>query len=112
LHGHDFWIIGQETAVFDIDTVKWNLINPPRRDVASLPANGYLAIAFKKDNPGSWLLHCHIAWHASEGFAMQFVERESEIAISMTDTNTFMDTCSAWSDYTPTEKFGQDDSGI
>lgn len=57
-------------------------------------------------------MHCHIAWHASEGFAMQFVERESEIAISMTDTDVFEDTCTAWDSYTKTEIFGQDDSGI
>ncbi|TVY39689.1 Laccase [Lachnellula subtilissima] len=112
LHGHDFWVIAQETATFDIDTVTWNLDNPPRRDVASLPGNGFLAIAFKKDNPGSWLMHCHIAWHASEGFAMQFVERQSEIAVTMTDTNTFDDTCSAWNKYTPNQAFPQEDSGV
>jgi hypothetical protein len=87
-------------------------VNPPRRDVASLPGNGYLAIAFKKDNPGSWLVHCHIAWHASQGLALQFVESESDIAVSMTDTAAFEDTCSAWDDYTPTEFYMQDDSGI
>jgi FtsP/CotA-like multicopper oxidase with cupredoxin domain len=66
LHGHDFWIIAQDTGVFDAATTPLNLINPPRRDVASLPGNGYLAIAFKKDNPGSWLLHCHVSYHHSE----------------------------------------------
>ncbi|TVY92286.1 Laccase [Lachnellula willkommii] len=112
LHGHDFWVIAQETSTFDIDTVTWNLDNPPRRDVASLPGNGFLAIAFQKDNPGSWLMHCHIAWHASEGFAMQFVERESEIALTMTDTNAFDDTCTAWNKYTPNEVWPQEDSGV
>ena len=80
--------------------------------MASLPGNGYLAIAFKKDNPGSWLMHCHIAWHASEGLAMQFVESESEIAALITDTANFEDICTAWDAYTPTEIFLQDDSGI
>ncbi|KAH6682559.1 laccase precursor [Halenospora varia] len=112
LHGHDFWIIAQDTGTFDMSTTTMNLINPPRRDVASLPGNGYLAIAFKKDNPGSWLVHCHIAWHASEGFALQFVESESDIALTMTDAATFDDTCSAWNAYTPTEVYLQDDSGI
>ena len=112
LHGHDFWILGQATGIFDLSTSTLNLINPPRRDVASLPANGYLAIAFKKDNPGSWLLHCHIAWHASQGLAMQFVESEDDIAISLTDTDIFEDTCAAWNAYTPTELYLQGDSGI
>jgi len=43
---------------------------------------------------------------------MQFVERESEIALSLTDTDTFNDTCAAWNKYTPTEIFAQGDSGI
>ncbi len=25
-----------------------------------LPAGGWLVIAFPTDNPGAWLLHCHI----------------------------------------------------
>lgn len=96
LHGHDFWVIGQATGQFDIDSSDLNLVNPPRRDVASLPANGYLAIAFKKDNPGSWLMHCHIAWHASQGLAIQFVERESEIGQSMANVQMSEDNCAAW----------------
>ncbi|KAJ8062156.1 hypothetical protein OCU04_008716 [Sclerotinia nivalis] len=114
LHGHDFFIVGQEPAVFDpVKTpATFNLINPPRRDVAALPAGGYLAIAFKLDNPGSWLLHCHIAWHASEGLAMQFVESESSIAVGMRDTAIFENTCKNWDAYVPTEEFDQDDSGI
>jgi hypothetical protein len=89
-----------------------NLINSTCRDVATLPGNDYLAIAFKKDNPGSWLLHCHIAWHASQGLAMQFVESQSDISFSMMDTEAFEDTCQAWNAYTPTEVYMQDDSGI
>lgn len=112
LHGHDFWVIGQATGQFDLATSDLNLVNPPRRDVASLPANGYLAIAFKKDNPGSWLLHCHIAWHASQGLAMQFVESESDIAVSMTNTDISEDNCSAWTSYAADAVFPQDDSGI
>lgn len=57
-------------------------------------------------------MHCHIAWHASQGLALQFVESESDIAVSMTDTAAFEDSCSAWNDYMPTEFYMQDDSGI
>lgn len=112
LHGHDFWVIGQSSDVYNPATATFNLVNPPRRDVASLPGNGYLAIAFKLDNPGSWLMHCHIAWHASEGFGLQFVETESAIAATITDASVFTDTCSAWVDYTSSEVFPQEDSGI
>ena len=62
LHGHDFVILGQGTTTYDVastpKTFKYD--NPPRRDVALLPQNGYLAIAFRPDNPGVWLVHCHI----------------------------------------------------
>nr|CAM12502.1 laccase precursor [Helotiaceae sp. UHH 1-13-18-4] len=112
LHGHDFWVIGQSTGTFDLETTVVNLKNPPRRDVASLPSGGYLAIAFKKDNPGSWLLHCHIAWHASQGLAMQFVESEASIIGTLADTATFEDNCAAWTTYSTSEKWAQDDSGI
>lgn len=40
-----------------------------------LPAGGWLVLAFETDNPGAWLMHCHIAWHVSEGLAVQFLER-------------------------------------
>lgn len=51
----------------------------PKRDTALLPASGHLVIAFKTDNPGAWLLHCHIGWHLEQGFGVQFVEREDEV---------------------------------
>lgn len=53
LHGHDFWVLAQSTGVYSGDVSEFNLSNPPRRDVASLPGNGYLAIAFELDNPGA-----------------------------------------------------------
>lgn len=62
LHGHDFAILAQSQAPYDVNTSisTFNFNNPPRRDVALLPIKGYLAIAFRPDNPGVWLLHCHI----------------------------------------------------
>lgn len=67
IHGHDFVILAQETNAFNETTEvpKFNFDNPPRRDVALLYAGGYLALAFKPDNPGVWLVHCHIAFHAA-----------------------------------------------
>lgn len=91
-------------------------MNPPRRDVASLPGNGYLAIAFKLDNPGAWLVHCHIAWHASQGLSLEFVESETQISgvsVTAAEKTLLTDTCDAWSSFTQTaEYYGQDDSGI
>jgi FtsP/CotA-like multicopper oxidase with cupredoxin domain len=59
LHGHDFLIIAQGTGKYT-DDVPLKLDNPPRRDTAMLPASGYLVMAFQTDDPGAWLMHCHI----------------------------------------------------
>jgi hypothetical protein len=52
LHGHDFALLSQGIGPFDESTAIIKRDNPPRRDVALLPGNGYLLIAFKIDNPG------------------------------------------------------------
>lgn len=67
LHGHDFYILAQDTGTYVEGTTTLGLTNPPRRDVAMLPSAGYLVIALLTDNPGAWLMHCHIGWHTSEG---------------------------------------------
>lgn len=88
-----------------------NLDNPPRRDVANLPASGYLVIAFLTDNPGVWLMHCHIGWHTSEGLALQFVERESEIAALM-DYESANATCAKWEAFATSIGLEEEDSGV
>ncbi|XDG05931.1 hypothetical protein ABKA04_005546 [Annulohypoxylon sp. FPYF3050] len=110
LHGHDFYVLAQDTGTYSSD-VTLNLDNPPRRDTAMLPASGYLVIAFETDNPGVWLMHCHIGWHTSEGFALQFVERYDEIA-GITNSTTLTDQCSTWTTFQDSEDIDQDDSGI
>ena len=91
-----------------------NFDNPPRRDVALLPAGGYLIIAFKADNPGSWLLHCHIAWHASSGLALQIIEREADISDTITPDRMgeTKRVCGKWNKWLADHHLEQDDSGI
>ena len=87
--------------------------------MALLPANGYLVLALRADNPGAWLVHCHIAWHASSGLAVQILEREPAINISRESMAGVRRVCDQWNDwygnksnwYDPTGEF-QDDSGI
>ncbi|KAK4227794.1 putative laccase [Podospora fimiseda] len=79
LHGHDFAILQQaENTLFKPENIRINRLNPPRRDVVMMPTKGFIIIAFKADNPGSWLLHCHIAAHASAGLALQILERQAD----------------------------------
>ncbi|KAJ9268843.1 CAZyme family AA1 [Paecilomyces variotii] len=108
LHGHDFFILAQGTGTYNSSDLG-SLTNPPRRDTAMLPSSGYLVLAFKTDNPGAWLMHCHIGWHTEEGFALQFIERYSEIS-GLIDYDTLDTTCAAWKSYESENDVEQDDS--
>ncbi|KAK6212846.1 hypothetical protein LQW54_004936 [Pestalotiopsis sp. IQ-011] len=61
LHGHDFFVLAQGTGNFTSD-VTLKTTNPMRRDVAMLPAAGYIVMAWKTDNPGVWLMHYRMAY--------------------------------------------------
>jgi FtsP/CotA-like multicopper oxidase with cupredoxin domain len=110
LHGHDFFILAQGTGTYSSSDIT-TLTNPPRRDTAVLPSSGYLVVAFKTDNPGAWLMHCHIGWHTEEGFAIQFLERWEE-ARKLIDYSTLNSTCENWTAYTTEATVEQDDDGI
>lgn len=132
LHGHDFHILAAGKGLFTPSTAELNRKNPPRRDTATLPGNGYLVIAFESDNPGympapswmslarladdtyrSWLMHCHIAWHASQSMALQFVEREVEIPRLIEPVmDDFRNRCARWDEYSSSAPYHQDGSGI
>ena len=112
LHGHDFYLLGQKAGSLlppnapggappvlfsQADVSSLNFQNPPRRDTAMLVNNGWTVIGFQTDNPGTWLMHCHIVWHIDGGLGLQFVERESEIKDYV--DSTFSNTCSAYASY-------------
>ncbi|KAN0068546.1 Multicopper oxidase domain containing protein [Elaphomyces granulatus] len=96
LHGHDFALLAQSEIPYNSSTAVIKRDNPPRRDVALLPSGGYIIIAFKTDNPGVWLIHCHIAWHASSGLAMQVLENVRDISIPTQALQTLQQTCKKW----------------
>lgn len=119
LHGHDYCVLAQGSTPFDPNNYTKLLNNPTRRDVAMLPVNGYLLIAFPVDNPGTWLMHCHIAWHASSGLALQFVEMPKKIGSLVKSAGVLPkleENCAKWAKHydTVNEKKHalQDDSGI
>jgi FtsP/CotA-like multicopper oxidase with cupredoxin domain len=61
LHGHQFWVLG--------DPANPNLVDPPRRDVVTVPRGAAMAVQFRADNPGRWMFHCHIDPHMVAGMA-------------------------------------------
>lgn len=76
----------------------------------------YVVIAFKTDNPGSWLLHCHIAAHAGEGLDLQILERSQEAAAMWPKGGRPFGeaerVCGNWKQWWADIKILQDDSGV
>ena len=58
-HGHDFFVVATSEAP-DAEALYGPVFL--RRDVVSIPANGWARIRFVADNPGVFLIHCHIEW--------------------------------------------------
>ncbi|KAK0639775.1 laccase 3 [Cercophora newfieldiana] len=111
LHGHDFFILGQSDQEFNPDTFVPQTVNPPRRDVAMINGLGYIVIAFQTDNPGAWLLHCHIGWHTSQGFALTFMEHIDKVK-GLVDSGPLLKQCSDWKTFAAEKKIKQHDSGV
>lgn len=68
---------------------------------AAGPGNppGYTVIGFQTDNPGVWLMHCHIIWHVDGGLALQYVERPDEIDTGSYLGSSFESECSSLKSY-------------
>ncbi|KAF7923683.1 uncharacterized protein EAE98_007501 [Botrytis deweyae] len=60
--------------------------------------------------PEAWIMHCHIAWHTSEGLAVQILERESEL-VDLLDGDLLNAKCAAWDSYALADNVIQPDSG-
>ena len=82
-----------------------------------------MILAFKADNPGTWTMHCHIAWHASSGLALQILERDgtpTAPSIPVGGRSEIERVCQVWDQWVgnrqnwwdPKAVLFQDDSGI
>ncbi|CAL1368683.1 unnamed protein product [Linum trigynum] len=71
IHGYNFYVVGMGTGNFNPakDPANFNLIDPPHRNTIGTPPGGWVAVRFVADNPGIWLLHCHIDSHLTWGLA-------------------------------------------
>nr|UDM55696.1 laccase-15 [Stevia rebaudiana] len=77
LHGHSFYVVGWGFGNFNKsrDPLNYNLVDPPLQQTIAVPKNGWTAIRFKADNPGVWLMHCHLERHISWGMEMTFITK-------------------------------------
>ncbi|CAG8126824.1 unnamed protein product [Penicillium salamii] len=76
LHGHQFQVL-QRTGINGgyYNGLFSNVSQTPiKRDTIMIQNNGHTVIRFRADNPGVWLLHCHIEWHMEAGLAVTLIE--------------------------------------
>jgi FtsP/CotA-like multicopper oxidase with cupredoxin domain len=71
IHGHSCWVLGSGYKLTGIGT-DLNTINPVRRDTFTLPNHGWITVRLVANNPGIWLLHCHVTWHMILGMSLVF----------------------------------------
>lgn len=82
-HGGKMYLIGQGLGPFPWATVaeamqavpaSFNLATPPRRDTFATAAttnqSAWLAVRYYSNDPGAWLLHCHISSHFDGGMSV------------------------------------------
>lgn len=81
MHGSGFAVVGigklnksiKVSEVIDLDKrgqLLRNLDNPPVKDTVTVPVGGYTIFRFVADNPGTWMLHCHLNFHSEIGMAL------------------------------------------
>ncbi|XP_051130430.1 laccase-17-like [Andrographis paniculata] len=78
LHGNNFFVVGEGFGNYDPqnDPTKFNLGDPVERNTVGVPSGGWVAIRFRADNPGVWLMHCHFDVHTSWGLRMAWIVQD------------------------------------
>lgn len=82
LHGHSFYVLSSfrmegrggwgSYNPYDPASVMrmpLNLENPLVKDTVSVPRRGHVVLRVVADNPGLWMLHCHMMVHMGTGMA-------------------------------------------
>ena len=54
-------------------------------------------------------MHCHIAWHVSDGLAVQFLEAKDQSPLG---DAAWQQTCSKWNEYVEDPEYPKTDSGL
>ena len=74
MHGHHFWVLGYGNGSYisSESNSELNMVNPPMRDTVTVFPGSYTVFRFVADNPGTWLLHCHIFYHQYMGQLLAF----------------------------------------
>ncbi|ORX66211.1 hypothetical protein DL89DRAFT_279237 [Linderina pennispora] len=73
LHGHVFQIVEIGALRSGLHRTKLARDAPVKRDTFILRGGHYAVLRFRANNPGAWLFHCHIEYHAIRGLELTFV---------------------------------------
>ncbi|KAA1089739.1 laccase, multicopper oxidase, benzenediol:oxygen oxidorectuctase [Puccinia graminis f. sp. tritici] len=76
LHGVDSCVVASGNGTLsesNLQLAHYELDNPLCRDVHVVPGGTFLVMRIRADNPGIWIIHCHIDWHLAAGFAGMLV---------------------------------------
>jgi uncharacterized cupredoxin-like copper-binding protein len=65
------------------------------RDTVIVNANSTAVIRFKADNPGVWLLHCHLEWHVPLGLTATIIEDPFAIQDTIEIPRQHIEVCKA-----------------
>ena len=68
-HGDPTNVLHRETvqAMDREGKIVRNLVDPPLKDTVAVADAGFVVARFWANNPGYWLLHCHMGWHEHLG---------------------------------------------
>ena len=99
LHGHEFYVLSSYRADGRTGWGSYNpfegseppsgldLASPLRKDTVAVPRRGHVVLRIAADNPGIWMLHCHVQVHMSTGMAMAIHVGENEEHVDTHDSN-------------------------
>ncbi|KAG9453247.1 hypothetical protein H6P81_006151 [Aristolochia fimbriata] len=75
LHGFNLFVLAQGFGNFNRtrDEQKFNLVDPQVRNTVAVPVGGWAAVRFRANNPGVWLMHCHMDIHLPWGLVNAFL---------------------------------------
>lgn len=101
LHGHSF------NVVRSADSGRFNFMNPVQRDTVNVgnTEGDFVSIRFRTDNPGPWILHCHIDFHLVNGLALVIAEATEDVSpLNPPLSDNYNQLCPTWNAFSAEEK--------
>jgi iron transport multicopper oxidase len=103
LHGHEFQVLQRSAVDGGYFTGAYLNVSqtPVRRDTIMVQNHGHAVLRFRANNPGVWLLHCHVEWHVEAGLVATIIEAPETFPESQdAPPQSHYDVCAAYPDPT------------